>query len=147
MSFTIFYNENTPFQVIETRSSKSRKIDIFSKGLTFGFDPKMTIFPNFSFLAILARKMSFMIFQNEKTSLQNIKTRISKSRKMAIFPSFFFQTIQARKISFTIYQNENTPFQAIKTRSSRSRKIDFFPKGLPLVLLQKWPFFQVFFFR
>ena len=162
MSFTIFYNENTPFQVIETRSSKSRKIDIFSKGLTFGFDPKMTIFPKFLFLAILARKMSFIIFQNEKTSLQNIKTRISKSRKMAIFPkglthrfglkmaifpSFFFQTIQARKMSFTIYQNENTPFQAIKTRSSKSRKIDFFPKGLPLVLLQKWPFFQVFFFR
>ena len=30
----------------KTRSSKSRKIDIFPKGLTHGFGPKMAIFPN-----------------------------------------------------------------------------------------------------
>ena len=47
MSFTTFQNDKTPFQAIKTRISKSQKIDIFSKGLTHGFDPKMTIFPNF----------------------------------------------------------------------------------------------------
>ena len=31
------------------RSSKSRKIDIFPKGLTHGFGPKMAIFPTFFF--------------------------------------------------------------------------------------------------
>ena len=31
--------------VYKTRSSKSRKIDIFPKWLTHGFGPKMTIFP------------------------------------------------------------------------------------------------------
>ena len=44
MSFTILQNEKTPFQAIKTRSSKSRKTDIFPKGLTHGFGPKMAIF-------------------------------------------------------------------------------------------------------
>ena len=43
----IFYNEKTLFQAIETRSSKSRKIDIFPRGLTHGFGPKMVIFTTF----------------------------------------------------------------------------------------------------
>ena len=75
MSFTIFQNEQKPFQAIKTRSSKSRKIDIFGKGLTHGFRQKMAIFPTFFFQAIQARKMFFTIFQNEKTSFQAIKRR------------------------------------------------------------------------
>ena len=85
MSFMIFYNEKTPFQAIKTRSSKSRKIDIFPKGLTRDFKIKMAIFPNFFFQAIQARKMSFIIFYNEKSPFQAIKKRSSKSRKIAIF--------------------------------------------------------------
>ena len=134
MTFSIFQITKTPFQAIKTRSSKSRKIDIFPKGLTHGFGPKMAIFPTFFFQAIQARKMSFTIFQNEKTPFQAIKTRSSKSRaidiflkglthgfgpKMAIFPTFFFLAIQARKMSFMIFYNEKTPLQAIKTRSSK----------------------------
>ena len=99
-------------------SPKRRKIDIFPKGLTHGFDPKMAIFPTFFFQAIQARKMSFMIFQNQKTPFKSIKTRSPKSRKidifpkglthgfgpkMAIFPTFFFQAIQARKMSFMMF--------------------------------------------
>ena len=37
--------KKTPFHAIKTRSSKSRKIVIFPKGLTHGFDRKMAIFP------------------------------------------------------------------------------------------------------
>ena len=37
------------FQGLKRRSSKSRKIDIFAKGLTDGFGPKMAIFPTFFF--------------------------------------------------------------------------------------------------
>ena len=143
MSFTIFQNEKTPFQAIKTRSSKSRKIDIFPKGLTHGFCPNMAIFPTFFlgtlghfcnifFQALLVRKMSFTIFQNEKTPFQAIKTRRSKSQKIAIFPkglthgfgpkmaifsSSLFQVTQAREMSSTIFQNEKSPFQAVKTRS------------------------------
>ena len=49
MSFMIFQNKKMPFQAIKTRSSKSRKIDIFRKGLTHGFCPKTAIFPTFFF--------------------------------------------------------------------------------------------------
>ena len=134
-----------PFLAINTRSSKSLKIDIFPKGLTHSFGPKMAIFPSFIFQQIQARKMFFTIFQNNKTPFQAIKTKSSRSReieifpkglthgfrkKMAIFPTFVFEEIQARKMSFTIFQNETTPFQATKTRSSKSRKIHIFPKGL-----------------
>ena len=86
MSFMILQNEKTPFLAIKTRSLKSRKIDIFAKGLTLGFPPKMAIFPSFFFQVIQGRKIFFMIFQNEKTPFQAIKTRSLKSRKTDIFP-------------------------------------------------------------
>ena len=145
MSFTIFQNKTTTLQAIKSRSSKTRKIDIFPKRLTHAFGRKMAIFPTCIFQAIQARKMSFTIFQKEKTPFQAIKTRSQKSRKidispkglthgfgprMAIFPTSIFQIIQARKIFFTILQNEKTASQAIKSRSSKSRKIDIFPKGV-----------------
>ena len=161
MCFMIFQKEKTPFQAIKTRSSKSRKIPIFPKGLTHCFGPKNGNFSNFFFQAILARKMSFMIFQSEKRAFQAIKTKSSKSRKnetfpkgltlgfdpkMAIFPTFFFSPVQARKMSFMIFQNKNTLFQAIKTRISKSRNIDNFSKGLTHGFGQKTAIFPTFFF-
>ena len=49
MSFTIFFKEKMPLLPIKTRSSNSRKIEFFLKGLTNGLDPKMAIFPPFRF--------------------------------------------------------------------------------------------------
>ena len=86
-SFTIFQNEKTPVQAIQTTSSESRKTDIFPKGLTHGFGLTMAVFPTFFFQAIQARKMSFTIFQCEKTLFKAIKRRSSKSRKIDIFPN------------------------------------------------------------
>ena len=144
MSLMIFQNKKTPLQAIKTGSSKSRKIDIFPKGLTHGFGPKMAIFPTFFFQAKKARKIVFMIFQNGKTFFQGIKTRSSKRKKndifpkglthgfgpkMVIFATFFCQAIIARKMSFMIFQNAKTFLQRKKTRSSKRRKNDIFPKG------------------
>ena len=77
MSFTIFQNEKTPFQAIKTRSSKSPKVDIFPKGLTHGFGPKMAIFPTFIFLGnkgqenvfydMLERENAFVGYKNKKS--------------------------------------------------------------------------------
>ena len=134
MSFTIFQNEKAHFYGIKTRSSKIRKINIFPKGLSRGFGPKMAIFLSFFCQEIQARKMSFTIFQNEKTVFYAIKTRISKvekltfsqrvthgfSPKIAIFLTFFFQAKQARKMSFTTFQIEKKPFLAIETRISKN---------------------------
>ena len=145
MSFTIFQNEKTTFQTIKTRISRSRKIHIFSKGLTHRLCPNMAIFPTFFRQAIQASKMSFTIFQREKTLLYSMKKKKFKKSKNLHFSkgvnprfwsnnghisNFFFQAILATKMSFTIFQNEKTPFQAIKRRSSKSKKkLTFFQRG------------------
>ena len=138
MSFTIFQNEETPLQALKTRTSKSRKTDIFPIVLTHSFGPKIAIFLNFFSQAIQARKMSFVIFQNEKTPFQAIKTRTSKSRKIDIFfkrVNPWFSAKNGHFLNFFLFGNigkENvfcdilerkTPLQALKPRSSKSRKI------------------------
>ena len=85
MSLTIFQNEKTPFEAIKTRSSKVEKLKFFH-GMVHGIGPKNGHFSNFFIQIISTRKMSFTIFQNQKTSFQAIKTRSSKSRKIDIFP-------------------------------------------------------------
>ena len=48
----VFYDileQKNAFVDYKKKSLKSRKIDIFSKGLTHGFGPKMAIFPTFFF--------------------------------------------------------------------------------------------------
>ena len=86
MCFTIFQNKKTPFQPIKKTRSKSRKIEIFPKGLTHGFGQKMGIFPCLFFFAIQAAEMCFTVFQKKKRLFQPIKTTRSKSRKIEIFP-------------------------------------------------------------
>ena len=122
--------KKTPFQTMKTRSLKSRKIDFFPKGLTHGFGPKIAVLPTFIFQEIYARKLSFTIFQNEKTPCQTLKTTSSKTRKsdifskglthgfgpkMVIFLTFFlgnlghknvFYDILERKNAFLYYKNE-----------------------------------------
>ena len=60
---------------IETSSLTSRKIDIFPKGLTHGFGPKISNFPTFFlsnighenvFYDILERKNAFLRYKNKK---------------------------------------------------------------------------------
>ena len=121
ISFTIFQNEKTPFQAIKTRSSKSRKIDIFLKGLTHGIEPKMAIFPTFFLQAIKARKMCFTIFQNEKTPFQAIRRRISKSRKIDIFPNGLTHGIGPKmEIFLTFFLRRYRPGQC-RLRYSRTK--------------------------
>ena len=103
MSFTIFQNENTPFQAIKTRSSKSLKTDSFPKGLTHGFGPKMAIFLTIFFQVMQARKMSFTILQNGKTPLQAIKTRSSKRRKIDFFPKGLTHCFGPKMVIFSTF--------------------------------------------
>ena len=145
MSFTIFQNEKTTFQTIKTRISRSRKIHIFSKGLTHRFGPKMAIFPTFFRQAIQASKMSFTIFQREKTLLYSMKKKKFKKSKNLHFskgvnPRFwsnnghisnflFLGNIGRENVFYDILERK-TPFQAIKRRSSKSKKkMTFFQRG------------------
>ena len=162
MSFMIFQNGKAFFQNIKTGTSKRRKNNIFSKGLTHGFGPKMGIFPAFFYLGnkrqknifydILERKNVFLEYKNKKfkkTKKLHFSKRVNPWfwSKNGHFSNFIFYVIQARKMSFMIFQNGKKPFQAIKTRSSKSRKIDIFPKGLTHGFGPKMAFFCTFFFQ
>ena len=68
--------ENVSYDTLERKNAflgyinikfKKSKMDIFPKGLIHGFGRKIAIFQTFFFSAMYARKMSFMIFFNEKT--------------------------------------------------------------------------------
>ena len=161
-SFTIFQNEKTPVQAIQTTSSESRKTDIFPKGLTHGFGLTMAVFPTFFFQPIQARKMSFTIFQHEKTLFKAIKRRSSKSRKIDIFPNglthgqfcskngrfsnfSFLGNIGKENVFYDIVHRKNA-FLAYKTKSSKSRKTEIFPQGLTHSFGPKLAIFPTFFF-
>ena len=67
----MFYDileQKTPFYAIKSKTSKSKKIDIFPNWLVHDLGPKLAIFPSFFISNIKARKMCFMIFYNENTS-------------------------------------------------------------------------------
>ena len=108
--------ENVFYDILERKnaflrkkkSSKSRRIAIFLKGLIRGFWTKMTFLATFFFQAKQARKMCFAIFQNEKTPFWAIKTRSSKSQRIAISPKGLahgFGTKMAMFLFFFFFQN------------------------------------------
>ena len=82
--------ENVFYDILERKNAfidyknkkfKKSKIELFPNGLTNGFGRKMAIFSTFSFYEIQALKMSFTIFQKEKTPFQALKRRSSKVKK------------------------------------------------------------------
>ena len=71
----------------KNKKFKKSKFDIFPKGITHGFGPKMAILATL-FLALQAKKSS-----NKKF----------KKSKNGHFSNLFFQAIKARKMPFTIF--------------------------------------------
>ena len=76
----IFYNEKTPCYTIKKKSSKNRKIDIFPKGLTYRFFPKMAIFPTY-FLGNLSQENVFYDIGERKNAFLGYKSKSLKSQK------------------------------------------------------------------
>ena len=119
----------------------------------------MAIFPTF-FLGnigqenvlydILEGKIAFLGYKN-KTFKKSKNWHFSKGvthsfgPKLAIFPTFFFGNIGLENVSYEILQRKNT-FLAYKNKSFKKSKNWHFPKRVnPWVLVQKWPFFHLFF--
>ena len=102
MSFTIFCNEKAPFKAIKTRRSKSRKIDIFPKGLTHGFGPKMAIFPTF-FLVNTGKENVLYDILERKNAFRGYENRKFKSRKIDIFPKGITHGFGPKKGHFCNY--------------------------------------------
>ena len=159
MCFTIFQNEKRPSQAIKTASSKSGKIEIFTKGLTHGFGPKFAISQSFFFQALSDRKMCFTIFQNEKTPFQAIKKASSKSGKIAIFSkglthgfgqkighfsTFFLGNIGQETLFYDILERENTSLGYKNKKFKKSKNSDFC-KGVDPWFWPKIGHFSIFF--
>ena len=139
---------------MKTRSSKSRKIEIFSNGLTPCFDPKMDFFPTFFFnnirkenvfYDILKRKDVFLGYENKKfRKLKNLPFSKGINQwfwcKNSHFLNFFFGNIGHETVFYDILERRNV-FLGYKNKKFRKSKNWVFSKG---VLMQKWPFFQLF---
>ena len=84
----VFYDNlelKNAFLSYKKKRSNSRKIDLFPKGLTHAFGPKMAIFPTFLFRQYRPGKCLLRYFRTKKTPFYAIKTRTLKSSKLALF--------------------------------------------------------------
>ena len=87
MCFMIFQNEKTFFQAIETRRSKSRKIDNFRSGLAHAFGPKLAIFSPNCCRQYRPRKC-VLPYSRTKKHLSRIKNQeVPKVEKLTMFQS------------------------------------------------------------
>ena len=85
MSVKIFQNEKTPFQAIKTTSSKRRKIDIFLKGLTHSFGPKMPLF-QLSFFRQYRPGIGLLCYSRTRKRLSKLsKQEVEKVEKLTFF--------------------------------------------------------------
>ena len=71
---------------MKTRSWKSRKIEIFPKGLTHGFGQKMAIFSTFFFLGNIGQEIVFYdILETKSTFVGYKNNRFKKVEKLTFF--------------------------------------------------------------
>ena len=162
MSFTIFQNERTPFQATKTRSSKTRKIEIFPKGLTHGFGPKMAIFPFFFFLRCRPVKCLFRYSRTKKRFFRLQKQEGKTLEKLTFFqgvnPQFWFkngyfcifyflENTGQENVFYDILERKNA-FVDYKNKKFKISKIrHFFRKGVNPWLWSKNVHFSNFFVR
>ena len=158
----IIERKNATFLSIKTRSSKSRKIDIFLKVLVHGFGPKLPISSRFYFSQYKPRKCVFWYSKIKKINSLGYKNKKVKSRKIhiflkrlvhgfggnfAIFATYFLRQYRPGKCVSRYYGTKKPTFKAIKSRSPISRKMDVFPKGLVHGFGLKLTISQPFYFR
>ena len=66
-------------------------------------------------------------------------------QKWPFFQLFFLGNIGQKNVFYDTIKRKNA-FHGCKNKKWKSRKIDIFPKGLThSALVQKWPFYQLFF--
>ena len=84
----VFYDileRKTPSKSKTKRSSKRRKIDIFPKGITHGFGPKMATFPTFFFLGNIGQENVFYDILERKNDFLGYKDKKFKKYKLTFF--------------------------------------------------------------
>ena len=105
------------------------------------------------FYDILERKKIFLGYKNMK-SKKSKNWHFSKGvnpwfwSKNGPFSNFFFlANIGQENVFNDILERKNTFLGYKKNEVQKVEKLTFFQRGWPMVFVQKWPFFQLFFFR
>ena len=84
----VFYDileQKNAFPSEKTRTSKSPKLDTFPKGLTYGFGPKMAIFPSFLFMHYRPAKCLLRYSRTKKRFSSLKKQELQKVQKFPFF--------------------------------------------------------------
>ena len=145
---------------MKTRTSKSRKNDIFPKGLTHGFGLKMANFPTFFlgnigqknvFYDILQRKNAFLRYKNKKFK-KSKNWYFSKGvnpwfwSKNGHFSNFFFLgNIGQENVFYDILERKNA-FLGYENKKLKKSKNSHFSKGVNPWFWSKNGHFSNFFF-
>ena len=155
----IFQNEKTPFQAIKTRSLKSRKIEIFPKGLTHGFGQEWSFF-DLSFLGNKGKENVFYDILERKKAFRGYKNKnFKKSKngpffkgvnpwflsKRGHFSNFFFREYRPGQCLLRYSKTKKRLSGLKKKEVQKVKKIHIFLKWLTNGFVQKWPFFQLIF--
>ena len=65
--------------------------------------------------------------------------------RMAIFPTFFFRQYRPGKCVLRYFKTKKRLSRLQRRRVQKVEKLRFFQRGYPMLLIQKWPYFQLFF--
>ena len=65
--------------------------------------------------------------------------------RMAIFPTFFFRQYRPGKCVLRYFKTKKRLSRLQRRRVQKVEKLRFFQRGYPMLLVQKWPYFQLFF--
>ena len=85
MCFMVFYNQKTAFYSIKKKSSKSRKIHIFPKGLVHCFGQKWPFFNLFVLGNIGQENVFYDIIERKNNLLGYKNKKIKNSKKFHFF--------------------------------------------------------------
>ena len=145
MFFMILWNEKKFFWTIKTRSSKSRKIHIFPKGLTHGLVPRMAIFSTFFFFRQDRPGKCLLRYSRTKNAFLGYKNKnLKKSKNWHFFKGvnpwfwsknghfsnfFLLGSIGQENVFYDILQRKNA-FLGYKNKKFKYSKNWHFFKGV-----------------
>ena len=66
-------------------------------------------------------------------------------QKWSFFKLFFLRKVDHENVFYDILELKKACVGYKNKKFKESKKLTFFQRGEPMVLVQKWPFFQLFF--
>ena len=110
------------FLAYKKRRSKSRKIDIFSKGLTNRFGPKMAIYSSFFFSLYRPGKCLLRYYTTKKLLSRQQKQELQKVQKIDVFPKGLIHGYNKKWLFFQLFFFRQYSAGKCLLRYSRRRK-------------------------